>query len=56
MTSPRILMRTLCALALTAVLAGCNDTRDPGFQGWVEADLIFVSPDEYGRVETLSVR
>jgi HlyD family secretion protein len=25
-------------------------------QGWVEADLIFVSPDEYGRVETLSVR
>ena len=30
--------------------------RDPGFQGWVEADLIFVSPDESGRVETLSVR
>ena len=27
-----------------------------GFQGWVEADLIFVSPDEAGRVETLSVR
>jgi HlyD family secretion protein len=25
-------------------------------QGWVEADLIFVSPDESGRVETLSVR
>jgi HlyD family secretion protein len=31
-------------------------SRNPGFQGWVEADLIFVSPDEYGRVETLSVR
>ena len=29
---------------------------DHGFQGWVEADMIFVSPDEYGRVETLSVR
>ena len=27
-----------------------------GYQGWVEADLIFVSPDEVGRVETLSVR
>ena len=26
------------------------------FQGWVEAQLIFVSPDEAGRVETLSVR
>ena len=26
------------------------------YQGWVEADLIFVSPDEPGRVETLSVR
>ena len=29
---------------------------DRGFQGWVEADLIFVGPDEAGRVETLSVR
>jgi HlyD family secretion protein len=28
----------------------------PQFQGWVEADLIFVSPDEIGRVATLSVR
>lgn len=26
------------------------------FQGWIEAYLIFVSPDEVGRVETLSVR
>jgi len=26
------------------------------FQGWVEAYLIFVSPDEVGRVEVLSVR
>lgn len=26
------------------------------FQGWVEAYLVFVSPDEAGRVETLSVR
>ncbi len=26
------------------------------YQGWVEADLVFVSPDEIGRIETLSVR
>jgi HlyD family secretion protein len=44
----------LIAIALT--LAACSNGRTPGFQGWVEADLIFVSPDEYGRVETLSVR
>lgn len=25
-------------------------------EGWVEADMIFVSPDEIGRIETLSVR
>ena len=25
-------------------------------QGWVEADLIFVGPDETGRVQTLAVR
>ena len=28
----------------------------PTYQGWVEANLIFVGPDEAGRVETLAVR
>jgi HlyD family secretion protein len=37
-------------------LTGCEPSDDPAFQGWIEADLIFVSPDEVGRVETLSVR
>jgi len=55
MTSSRM-TAILVALALAAVLTGCKERRDPGFQGWVEADLIFVSPDEYGRVDTLSVR
>jgi HlyD family secretion protein len=41
--------------ALALLLAGC-DKSDPVFQGWVEADLIFVAPDEVGRVQTLSVR
>jgi HlyD family secretion protein len=55
MTSSRK-KQILAALALAAVLAGCKETRDPGFQGWVEADMIFVSPDESGRVTKLSVR
>jgi len=40
--------------ALTLVACGAANERK--FQGWVEADLIFISPDEAGRVETLSVR
>ena len=38
------------------VLGGCSKTNDRVLQGWVEAELIFVSPDEQGRVETLKVR
>ena len=56
MTTPRTLLRILAATALATLLAGCNDKRDPGFQGWVEADMIFVSPDESGRVTKLNVR
>jgi HlyD family secretion protein len=44
------------ALALAAVLVGCNESKNPGYQGWVEADMIFVSPDEPGRVIKLNVR
>jgi HlyD family secretion protein len=55
MTSSLIL-RTLAIAALAAALTGCNEKRDPGFQGWVEADMIFVSPDESGRVTKLNVR
>ena len=51
-----ICAKLLAVLALTASLAGCNEHRDPGFQGWVEADMIFVSPDEAGRVTKLNVR
>jgi HlyD family secretion protein len=41
---------------LAATLAGCNETKNPGYQGWIEADMIFVSPDEPGRVIKLNVR
>jgi HlyD family secretion protein len=44
------------ALVLSVALAGCNEKKQAGYQGWVEADLIFVSPDEAGRVIKLNVR
>jgi HlyD family secretion protein len=56
MMSSRVILRILTVLALAAGLAGCNEARDPGYQGWVEADMIFVSPDESGRVTRLNVR
>lgn len=51
----------LGALAVVAAtVAAVNYFRAngaaPEYQGWVEADLVFVSPDEIGRVTTLSVR
>ena len=51
---PRIC--SIALLILASGLAGCKEKRDPGFQGWVEADMIFVSPDEAGRVTKLNVR
>ncbi|MGY3691020.1 HlyD family secretion protein [Bradyrhizobium sp. USDA 3240] len=55
MTASRM-MKLIAAVALAAALSGCKEKRDPGFQGWVEADMIFVSPDESGRVIKLNVR
>ncbi len=37
-------------------MAACSNSAEPAFQGWVEANLIFVAPDETGRVETLRLR
>ncbi|MBI5262456.1 MAG: efflux RND transporter periplasmic adaptor subunit [Bradyrhizobium sp.] len=56
MTPSRTILHLALVLALGASLAGCNEQRDPGYQGWVEADMIFVSPDESGRVTRLNVR
>jgi HlyD family secretion protein len=49
-------MKFIAAIALCAVMAACAEQSSTGYQGWVEADLIFVSPDEAGRVTRLSVR
>jgi len=54
--SGRTVMRVLAAFAMVAALTGCQGKPEPGFQGWVEADMIFVSPDEFGRVTKLNVR
>jgi len=52
-------LRYVSCLGIVAsllLLAGCGRTGDLTVQGWIEADLVFVGPDEQGRVETLSVR
>lgn len=47
----------LPVLALAALaLCGCDKPKDLQLQGWVEAETVFVSPDEQGRVEVLNVR
>ena len=49
-------MRQLIALGcLSLALAGCSQPNNAHLQGWVEADFLFVGPDEPGRIETLSV-
>ena len=49
------LARMIAPLVALLTLAACND-KPVGYQGWVEANLIFVAPDEVGRVETLAIR
>jgi len=44
------------AMLAALALAGCERRPDNMLQGWVEAELIFVSPDEQGRVEQERVR
>ncbi|MEJ2432643.1 MAG: efflux RND transporter periplasmic adaptor subunit [Pseudolabrys sp.] len=47
----------LAAVLLAALaLASCDQGNARVLQGWVEADLVFVSPDEQGRVQKLMVR
>jgi HlyD family secretion protein len=46
----------IAAAALAIGLAACADQGPPTYQGWIEANLIFVGPDESGRVEVLDKR
>ena len=52
-------LRKVAVAVVVAVgfgLAACTDKAPPTFQGWIEANLIFVGPDEAGRVESLNAR
>ena len=51
----RLVALFVAALA-TLMLAGCEHPNPRELQGWVEGDMVFVSPDEQGRVEMLNVR
>jgi HlyD family secretion protein len=56
MSARRLALALAFVLVPALFLAGCDNGKDPTFQGWVEAELIFVGPDETGRIETLTVR
>jgi HlyD family secretion protein len=43
-------------LAVGAALYVRSSGTPAQYQGWVEADMVFVSPDEIGRIENLDVR
>ncbi|HEY1543891.1 MAG TPA: efflux RND transporter periplasmic adaptor subunit [Xanthobacteraceae bacterium] len=55
MRGPSAALAFVILVALAPLLGACGD-KDPSFQGWVEANLIFVGADENGRVETLAVK
>ena len=43
-------------LAGALLLAACAPSGNGSYQGWVEAEQVFVSPHEPGRIETIAVR
>ena len=53
-----IMQRTglACCLAIGLFIGAWSKGSDDIFQGWIEGDFIFVSPDEQGRIETMTVR
>src|SRR5262249_25463140 len=55
MRAAGIVLAVLVAAAALA-LPSWNASRGVAFQGWIEANLIFVGPDEAGRVDPLSAR
>ena len=54
MTMKQWVLMPVLALALLA--SACSTGGDDIYQGWIEGDFIFVSPDEQGRIETMMVR
>lgn len=56
MTRPARAALLAVALAAMSAVSGCGEAGPPRFQGYAESDLIFVGPDEAGRVVALHVR
>jgi HlyD family secretion protein len=60
MSGGTVLRATALLVLIGAGIAAAVYFRSSGtlsqYEGWVEADFIFVSPDEVGRIETLLVR
>ncbi|HVI91275.1 MAG TPA: HlyD family efflux transporter periplasmic adaptor subunit [Dongiaceae bacterium] len=46
--------RGLLGLALLLALAACDNKGKDGYQGYVEADWVFVGPDDAGRLTSLA--
>ena len=51
-----VLYAGAAGLAVLLALGACSNPKGASYQGWIEADLVFVGPDESGRLETLNVR
>ncbi len=49
-------MKFAFLMLIGLVLTSCGKSNERTLQGWVESELVFVSPDEQGRVEMLKVR
>jgi HlyD family secretion protein len=56
MNTGSLAVKTLLAAGVLALAAAHPQQNERSFQGWVDADFVFVGADEVGRVETLSVR
>ncbi len=46
----------MLGLTLAGLLAACAPAPDPGFSGYVEGDLLYIGPQEAGRVLALPVQ
>jgi len=44
------------ALVLIALLAGCGETAQTTFQGYVEGEFVYIASSQAGRLDSLSVR
>ena len=54
-----MIVRILIALVVIAALVSIpfwSGEQEPTLQGWIEADMVFVSPDEAGKIKTLAVQ